>query len=82
MNKKKGQMARRLVLYCIGLLTLAAVWAMVSKTVALYYDRTLDLSDVLTFIGAAFGGELLLLLVKRVAAKPTTTEEDESDEVE
>ncbi len=77
MNRKpKGQMARRLVYYCISVLTLTAVWAMVAKTLALYYDRVFDLTDVLTFIGAAFGGELLLLLVKRVAAKPTT-EEDE-----
>jgi hypothetical protein len=72
-------MARRLVLYCIGVLTATALWAMVSKTIALYYDRTHDLTDVLTFIGAAFGGELLLLLVKRVAAKPNT-EEDETHE--
>jgi hypothetical protein len=79
-NKKpKGQMARRLVYYCISVLTLTAAWAMVSKTVALYYDRAHDLSDVLAFIGAAFGGELLLLLIKRVAAKPT--EEDEQDDL-
>ena len=55
----KGKMARELVYYCI--------WAL---TAALLLDRTCDLSDVLVFAGAAFGGELLLLLVKRVFAKP------------
>ena len=62
----KGQMARNLVHYCIVVLTVTAVWAAVLKTV----DRAADLSDVLTFIGAAFGGELLLLAFKRVFAKP------------
>ena len=67
---RKGQMARRLVYYCIGVLTVTAVWAAVVKTTA----PTADLSDVLTFIAAAFGGELLMLLAKRIFAK--TTEEE------
>jgi len=70
---KKGAMARRLVYYCIAVLTAAAVWAVVVKT----SNPTADLTDVLTFIGAAFGGELLLLLVKRVWAKPTNENEAE-----
>lgn len=66
----KGQMARRLVCYCIVVLSLTGVWAAVLKTI----DHTVDTSDVLTFIGAAFGGELLLLAFKRVFAKPNSEE--------
>ena len=68
---EKGAMARKLVYYCIGILSATAIWAAIVKTVY----QTIDLTDVLTFIGAAFGGELLLLLVKRVFAKPQETEE-------
>ena len=71
-REKKGQMARRLVYYCIVVLTLTGVWAAVLKTI----DHTVDTSDVLTFIGAAFGGELLMLLLKRVFAKTTETDEE------
>ena len=71
-KKKKGQMARRLVYYCIVVLTLTGVWAAVLKTI----DHSIDTSDVLTFVGAAFGGELLLLAFKRVFAKPSDQEED------
>ena len=63
---QKGKMARRLVYYCIAVLTIAAVWAAVVKT----RSPTADLSDVLTFIGAAFGGELLMLLAKRIFTNP------------
>lgn len=66
----KGKMARRLVYYCIAVLSVTAVWAAVVVTVAVALDRSIDLSAVLTFIGGAFGGELLLLLLKRVFAKP------------
>ena len=69
-------MARKLVYFCISILTLTAVWAAVVKTIA----PTTDLSDVLTFVGAAFGGELLFLLVKRVFAKPTETETETETE--
>ena len=68
----KGQMARQLVYFCIVTLAATALWAMVLKSIY----RTADLSDVLTFVGAAFGGELLLLLVKRVFAKPAEAEEN------
>lgn len=64
-QQKKGRMARRLVYFCVFMLSAAAVWAAILKT----RDPTAELSDVLTFIGAAFGGELLLLLLKRVFAK-------------
>ena len=69
-------MARRLVYFCLGALTLISIWAMVMTTVALMLDRAIDLSAVLTFVGASFGGELLLLLVKRVFAKPTHEEDN------
>lgn len=64
-REQKGQMARRLVYYCIGVLSATALWAAVMKTI----DHTIDLSDVLTFVGGVFGGELLFLLIKRVFAK-------------
>lgn len=50
---------------CIGVLLTAAVWGMVVKTVS----PASDLTDVLTFIGGAFGFELLALLLKRLFAK-------------
>ena len=65
MRVAKGELSRALVRYCIGLLTVTGLWAMALKTV----KPEVDLSDVLTFIGAAFGGELLLLLLTRVFAK-------------
>lgn len=68
----KGQMARTLVLYCVRAITLIAVWAVALKTYAVIkWGETsgYDLSDVLVFAGAAFGGELLLLAFKRVFAK-------------
>lgn len=72
----KGQMARRLVYYCIGVLSVTALWAAVMKTI----DHTIDLSDVLTFVGGVFGGELLFLLIKRVFAKKEDSHEYNSDE--
>ena len=71
--RPKGQMARQLVYVCIAALTVTALWAMLLKSI----DRTADLSDVLTFVGATFGGELLFLLVKRVFAKPSEQEVSE-----
>lgn len=72
---KQGKMARRLVYYCIGVLTATAIWAAVITTMAAVQGWMIDLSAVLTYIGAAFGGELLLLLVKRVYARPTDQHE-------
>ena len=73
MKKKrfqKGKMARRLVVFCIAVMTFTLIWAMVLKTVALFNtEMSVDVSDVLTYVGAAFGGELLLLAFKRVFAK-------------
>ena len=71
MKQRKGQMARELVYFCIKRLEYTLIWAAVIKTAAFILDRPVDLSDILTFAAAAFGGELLLLLCKRVFAKPT-----------
>ena len=71
MTKKKGKMARALVWYCICVLTITAVWAMFVKT----SEPVADLTDVLTFIGGAFGFELLALLLKRLFGQTNKTEE-------
>ena len=81
-NKKKwnkGEMARTLVIYCVRAITLIAVWAVALKTYAVIkWGETSgsDLSDVLVFAGAAFGGELLLLAFKRVFAKKNENPDD------
>ena len=75
----KGQMARTLVLYCVRVITLMAIWAACLKTYAVIKwgeANGCDLSDVLGFAGAAFGGELLLLAFKRVFAKKNENPDD------
>lgn len=71
---QKGRMAKRLVYYCISVLSVVTVWALVLKSVGVATGTGVDLSDVLTFVGAVFGGELLMLLVKRIFAKPKKQE--------
>jgi len=73
-REAKGQMSRQLVSYCIAVLTVTAIWGGALKSL----HPEADLTDVLTFVGAAFGGELLLLLLKRVFAKEKR--EDGNDE--
>ena len=70
---KKGQMGREVVFYCLRCLTATLVWAVLVKSIALFMDRQIDLSDILIFAAAAFGGELLFLAFKRVFAKPNET---------
>lgn len=70
----KGKMARQLVYFCIWVLFGVLLWAAAVKMAALATGRDVDLSDVLTFAGAAFGGELLMLLAKRVFAKKSDDE--------
>ena len=65
----KGQMSKTIVLYCIRVITLIAVWAVAVKTYAVFKWGATDISDVLIFAATAFGGELLLLAFKRVFAK-------------
>ena len=74
-------MARTIVVYCIKALTCVLLWAIAVKTLAIfiYPDRMLDLSDVLTYAAAAFGGELLLLAFKRVLAKKSERLEDNNE---
>lgn len=67
---RKGVMARRLVYFCIAVLTITLIWAAGLHTYAVLHNTSVDLSSVLTFVGTAFGGELLLLCIKRVFAKP------------
>lgn len=69
---RKSEMARTLVIYCVRAISLIALWAVALKTyVVIKWGETsgYDLSDVLVFAGAAFGGELCLLAFKRVFAK-------------
>ena len=73
MTGKKGKMARTLVWLCIGVLLATAVWGMVVKTIS----PEADLADVLTFVGGAFGMELIALLCKRIFAKSNDTDETE-----
>lgn len=70
----KGKMARQLVYFCIWVLFGVLLWAAAVKTTALATGRDVDLSDILTYAGAAFGGELLMLLAKRVFAKKSDDE--------
>ena len=73
---RKGEMARTIVIYCVRTMTGVLVWAVVLKTLCAVLGWTCDLSDVLTFAGAFFGGELLLLAFKRVFAKDKNEEEN------
>lgn len=76
---RKSEMSKTIVLYCIKAITLMAIWAACLKTYAVIkWGETsgCDLSDVLGFAGAAFGGELLLLAFKRVFAKKNEDSED------
>ena len=76
---QKGQMARRLVYYCIAVLSLTLLWAVAMKTYGVKEGVSIDLGDVLTFVSVAFGGELLLLCVKRTFAKDKPIESEEAE---
>ena len=73
MKGRQGQMARSLVWICVSVLLAAAAWGMVVKTIS----PMSDLTDVLTFVGGAFGFELLALLCKRLFAKPNEKEDQD-----
>lgn len=75
LNKRrwsKGEMSRTIVVYCIRVMTLTLFWAGLLKTLGAVFSWMVDLSDVLTFAAATFGGELLLLAFKRIFAKKDT----------
>lgn len=85
---EKGRMARRLVYYCIAILTETALWAQIVTTVAaakgwaITFDFGTIVGAVLTFVGGAFGFELLALLLKRLLAKPGETVKDTDKTIE
>ena len=54
-------------------------WAVILKTLSAIFGWSADLSDVLTYAAAAFGGELLLLAFKRVFAKKGSSDSDSYD---
>lgn len=75
LNKRrwsKGEMSRTIVVYCIRVMTVTLFWAGLLKTLGAIFGWMVDLSDVLTFAAATFGGELLLLAFKRIFAKKDT----------
>jgi NADH:ubiquinone oxidoreductase subunit 6 (subunit J) len=72
----KGQMSRSLVRLCMAMLTAAAVWGAVMKSIR----PDADMTDVLSYVGAAFGGELLLLMGKRILAKERKENEEDCPE--
>ena len=65
-------MSRTIVVYCIRVMTVTLFWAGLLKTLGAIFGWLVDLSDVLTFAAATFGGELLLLAFKRIFAKKDT----------
>ena len=70
-NKRKwskGELSRTLVLHGVRVLGLVLLWAVGLKTAGAILGWTVELGDVLTFAGAAFGGELAMLAFKRVFA--------------
>ena len=69
-------MSRTIVMYCIRVMTYTLVWASILKTIGVLFNLNSDISDVLTFAGATFGGELLLLAFKRVFTKKNDREDD------
>lgn len=69
-------MSRTIVMYCIRVMTYTLVWASILKTIGVLFNLNSDLSDVLTFAGATFGGELLLLAFKRIFTKKNDREDD------
>ena len=78
-NKRKwskGEMSRTIVIYCMRTLSGVLMWAVILKTLGAALGWTVDLSDVLTFAGGAFGGELLLLAFKRIFAKKSEETEE------
>lgn len=65
----KGEMARTIVLYCIRVMTLVLIWSVVITSFAAVFHWDIDISPVLNFTAATFGGELILLAFKRIFAK-------------
>ena len=66
---QRGEFSKAVVIYCIRWMTAVLVWAVIMTTIAAITDRTIYLTEVLTFASAFFGGELCLLALKRILAK-------------
>lgn len=73
----KDEMARMLVMLCMKVLLYTLVWALLLKSIGMVFDRDIDLSDILTFAGGTFGGELVLLAVKHIFSKGRRNSQDE-----
>ena len=65
----KGEMARTIVLYCIRVMTLVLIWSVTITSFSAIFHWDIDISPVLNFTAATFGGELILLAFKRIFAK-------------
>lgn len=65
----KGEMARTIVLYCIRVMTLVLIWSVAITSFSAIFHWDIDISPVLNFTAATFGGELILLAFKRIFAK-------------
>lgn len=65
----KGEMARTIVLYCIRVMTLVLIWSVAITSFSAVFHWDIDISPVLNFTAATFGGELILLAFKRIFAK-------------
>lgn len=65
----KGEMARTIVLYCIRVMTLVLIWSVAITSFSAVFHWSIDISPVLNFTAATFGGELILLAFKRIFAK-------------
>lgn len=65
----KGEMARTIVLYCIRVMTLVLIWSVAIISLSAIFHWSIDISPVLNFTAATFGGELILLAFKRIFAK-------------
>lgn len=69
---QKRELSRTIVIHCVNAMTAVLAWAVLLKTAGAAFGWAVELSDVLTFTAAAFGGELLLLAFKRIFAKEET----------
>lgn len=66
---RKGEMSRTIVIYCIRVMTVVLIWAMVMASLSAIFGWSIDISSVTTYAAAAFGGELTVLAFKRIFAK-------------
>lgn len=75
----KGDFSKRVVLLCIRVMVITLTWSMCLATLAMAFDKNLQINDILIFAGSFFGGELCLLALKRIFAKERDDDGDELD---